>query len=134
MLGDLKIKLWFNKDEKHQKGDSKAKRNEDNWGGRRLKRIRNDDFEKITFFLTKSLGQKNYNWLATQHLNRCQYQTGVRLKTHIQSYSATGTSELSGGRQDAPQPHQVYNRLCECIEAAANCCINLPKLRVLSTG
>ena len=34
--------------EKNQRGDSKAKRNEDGWGWRRLKRIGNDDLEKFS--------------------------------------------------------------------------------------
>ena len=35
---------------KKQRGDSKAKRNKNGWGWRRLKRIGNDDFEKFSQF------------------------------------------------------------------------------------
>ena len=41
---------WFAKEEKHQRVDSKAKRNKDDWGWRRLKQIGNDDFEKFSQF------------------------------------------------------------------------------------
>ena len=36
------------KEEKHQRVDSKAKRNKNGRGRRRLKRIENDDFESLT--------------------------------------------------------------------------------------
>ena len=38
-------------EEKHQRGDSKTKRNEDGWRWRRLKRIGNDGFEKFIQFV-----------------------------------------------------------------------------------
>ena len=44
------LKLWFAKEEKNQRGDSKTKRNKDGRGWTRLKRIRNDYFEKFSKF------------------------------------------------------------------------------------
>ena len=44
------LKKMFANEEKHQSADSKAKRNKDGWGWRRLKRIGNYDFEKFSHF------------------------------------------------------------------------------------
>lgn len=79
-LNMVKVLGNLPKEEKHQKSDSRKKRNKDGWGWRRLKRIGNDDFEKFRLIFSKKF-LKNWKERRQSPFNSWRYHVFARTLT-----------------------------------------------------